>query len=244
MQSGFTLSKGEEVCIRYNEEISQYFPICLCKVCKCNGKWDESKINWNYVLGGENASLFRDYIPFSNETYGETRPIFVTELVKHVKITKNDVFFDLGSGIGNVVMQISLDTGCLAVGIEKELARHEAALRLLEQCKNIEPGIHENVQLLCKDISQDDINLSQATVIYVANLCFDEQLQWKLLEHFSLLKKGTTIITLKSLFGQRNGYKKTRIETFLQQEFSIKGMIGCVSWTTNPINCFVYKKIA
>ena len=33
-------------------------------------------------------------------------PALVGELIKELEITENDVFYDLGSGVGNVVLQV------------------------------------------------------------------------------------------------------------------------------------------
>ena len=187
--------------------------------------------------------LYNDYAPFSNETYGETKPILVAEFIKHLGINKKDTSFDLGSGIGNVVMQVSMDTGCHAVGIEKDPRCHEAALHLLEQCKTIEPDLEEKIQFWCKDLMKDNINFLEATVIYISNWCFSQQLQLELLNQFATLKEGTKTVALKSLFGQRSNQKRARTEPFLRQEPCIKGVVGGFSWTAAPVDCFVYTKI-
>jgi len=36
--------------------------------------------------------------PFSNETYGEIKPSFVSQIVERLQIGSEDVFYDLGSG--------------------------------------------------------------------------------------------------------------------------------------------------
>lgn len=41
-------------------------------------------------------------------------------MIDQIEITKDDVFIDLGSGVGQVVLQMAASTGCKAcVGLEK-----------------------------------------------------------------------------------------------------------------------------
>jgi len=136
-----------------------------------------------------------------------------------------------------------MNTGCRAIGIEKEEARYQASLRLLQQCKEVDPSLEERVQFLSEDLMCNEVDLSEATVIYVNNWCFSEELQLKLLDHFQALKPGTRIVTLKTLFGQRSS-KRRKLESILKQEPSINGPAGSASWTPNPIACYVYRKIA
>ena len=203
----------------------------------------ESRIDWDYVFGGNDS--FKKATAFSNETYGEVKPILVSKIIQHLNITSKDVFYDLGSGIGNVAMQISIETGCKSIGIEKELVHHMAALRLLEQCDKFEPEIAQRVNLWRQDLIHPTLDITNATIIFMNNWCFDQDLHTHLLDHFSTLHDGTFIICTKELFGQRNSCnskKRNKAATFLQQRESIKGPINGVSWTNNPIDCFVYIK--
>jgi H3 lysine-79-specific histone-lysine N-methyltransferase len=236
----FAVSKGEEICIQYDKDISGHFPKCFCS--NCNSKWLETQIDWKYVLGGND---FKKASAFSNETYGEIKPILVSKVIQHLSITSEDVFYDLGSGIGNVVMQVSMETGCRAIGIEKVMSRHTAALRLLEQCGKFEPMLAERVNLYHQDLTQLTADLSDATIVFTSNWCFDQDLHRHLLDHFSVLSKGTTIICTKDLLGQRNSdnsRKRNIATTFLQQRESIKGPLNGVSWTSSHIECFIYVK--
>lgn len=211
----------------------------MCKICNYHGEWDESKINWDLVLY-ENVHKSAS---FSNETYGEIKFHFVTVLIDHLKITKNDVFYDLGSGIGNVVMQVSMDSGCKAIGIEKDIKRHQTALRLLAQCDNIKPGLADRVILWHKDLIWDDIDIMDASVIFMNNWCFSQELELCLLDYFSTLKSGTIVVCLKNLFGARqstNSRKRCKSEEYIQLKEIIKGPKDGVSWTNAQIDCYIY----
>ena len=58
------------------------------------------------------------YKPFSHEVYGETNANLVQFVIDSQAITSDDVFVDLGSGIGQVVLQVAASTQCRAFGIE------------------------------------------------------------------------------------------------------------------------------
>jgi hypothetical protein len=64
------------------------------------------------------SHLLNQYEGFSNNVYGEIKPAFVTEIIKHAEIEPSDIFLDLGSGIGNVVLQVAAECLCESYGIE------------------------------------------------------------------------------------------------------------------------------
>ncbi|KAL3210258.1 hypothetical protein MRX96_037304 [Rhipicephalus microplus] len=60
------------------------------------------------------------YEPFSPEVYGETSFEFVAQMINELEFTPDDVFIDLGSGVGQVVLQVASSTPCkMCIGIEK-----------------------------------------------------------------------------------------------------------------------------
>jgi H3 lysine-79-specific histone-lysine N-methyltransferase len=134
-------------------------------------------VDWSQVV--PTREIFKS-VGFSNETYGEAKLNLISEIIQRLKITQNDFFVDLSSGIGNVVMQVSMNTGCHAVGIEKELGRHQAAVRLLNQCRELQPDVHGRVEFYQKDLMVDNIEkvLLGATVVFMNNYSFGEELKF------------------------------------------------------------------
>jgi H3 lysine-79-specific histone-lysine N-methyltransferase len=60
------------------------------------------------------------YEPFSPEVYGETSFELVHQMIKSIDFSENDSFIDLGSGVGQVVLQVAASTNCkICYGIEK-----------------------------------------------------------------------------------------------------------------------------
>lgn len=61
-----------------------------------------------------------DYEPFSPEVYGETSFEFISQMIDQIPINENDVFIDLGSGVGQVVLQVAALTNAkICIGIER-----------------------------------------------------------------------------------------------------------------------------
>ena len=64
------------------------------------------------------------------DTYGTIEPMGVRKVLDVVNIGPSDVFYDLGSGIGNVVVQVFKETNARkCVGIEIDANRHADALK-------------------------------------------------------------------------------------------------------------------
>ena len=67
---------------------------------------------------GPHVNQLKRYEAFSSEVYGELLPTFVSDIFAATGLTESSLFLDLGSGVGNVVLQASLETGCTSYGIE------------------------------------------------------------------------------------------------------------------------------
>jgi len=51
-------------------------------------------------------TLLNKYQSFTSETYGETNFSQMDKIIQTLNWTEDDVFVDLGSGIGSLVMQV------------------------------------------------------------------------------------------------------------------------------------------
>uniref|UniRef100_A0A2I3GFN4 Histone-lysine N-methyltransferase, H3 lysine-79 specific n=1 Tax=Nomascus leucogenys TaxID=61853 RepID=A0A2I3GFN4_NOMLE len=61
-----------------------------------------------------------NYEPFSPEVYGETSFDLVAQMIDEIKMTDDDLFVDLGSSVGQVVLQVAAATNCKHhYGVEK-----------------------------------------------------------------------------------------------------------------------------
>lgn len=93
--------------------------------------------------------------------YEPTPASVILELVDQIEFTNNDVFYDLGSGLGKVTALVHILTGCTCIGVEYEpsycnYATHRAA----------ELGL-DNIHYINSDARY--INYSDGTVFFLFN---------------------------------------------------------------------------
>lgn len=124
--------------------------------------------------------------------YGET-PFETagTLLGKYARPT-DKIFYDLGSGIGNVVIRAALsDKFTKVTGIEIVGERHELSLKALLQCRPLLPE-KTDVKLIREDFLKADF--SDADIVYVTAVAFGKKLMKDLQSRLTTLKSGTRII--------------------------------------------------
>jgi [histone H3]-lysine79 N-trimethyltransferase len=157
--------------------------------------------------------LVRKYKAFDDSVYGELKPRFMTRIFKETKLRSDQVFVDLGHGVGNCVLQAALEIGCESYGCEKQT--HPAQLAELqekefpERCRmwGIKPG---KVRLIHGDFLETpevDSILKRADVVLINNQAFNPPLMDALKYKFLDLKDGCQIVCLKPF---RDTYFKTR----------------------------------
>lgn len=133
------------------------------------------------------------------ETYGEITFEGVERLMQVLAPTKDDVFYDFGSGIGKMAIHVALASPVTkSVGIEMSSARHqsaEQAYRRLITRYHLEAP--KAIQFIQGDILK--IDSSDATIIYIASTCFTEVFMKQFIQKLSHYKKGLRIVTLSVL---------------------------------------------
>jgi hypothetical protein len=127
---------------------------------------------------GPHVRELRRYTSWTSEVYGELTPRFVSELLRVTSLGPGKLFLDLGSGVGNVVLQAALESGCDAYGCEinKVAARvargHKAQFEV--RCRMWGVG-HGSVELEEGDILDSrrvDELIAKADVVLVNNKVF------------------------------------------------------------------------
>jgi H3 lysine-79-specific histone-lysine N-methyltransferase len=182
-------------------------------------------------------------------TYGELMPVFVHRIFSQTALNSSHVFVDLGSGVGNVVLQSALQTGAESWGIEiMDLAAslgHKQAneLRARARLWNINIGA---MHLLHGDfLDHDKINavLARADVVLVNNKVFGEELNNALLQKFLDLKIGAKVVSLES-FGcaDAKGVRNEQSIAGLFDEERFESGTDCVSWAGESVEYFIATK--
>lgn len=145
-------------------------------------------------------------------TYGELTNDGIKQLLKSID-TKNKIFYDLGSGNGNVVINAITNFPELkkSIGIELSKIRYNNSLNKLSEKKI------SNIEFINNDLLSQEINLNNADIIYISNLCFSENFNIKIAHKLDKeLKSGTHIFSSKPLplTIKHTHYKTTAIQTW------------------------------
>ena len=130
---------------------------------------------------GPKVDKLKRYSAFSSEVYGELMPALTSDILQLTALRPGSLFLDLGSGVGNVVLQAALQSGCSAFGVE---LKESPALLAEEQ--------HRQMRLRCRmwGVAMGDVELemgnmitsarvdelmSKADVVLVNNFVFKEE---------------------------------------------------------------------
>ncbi|KAI8805536.1 histone methylation protein DOT1-domain-containing protein [Cladochytrium replicatum] len=193
------------------------------------------------------SEMLNHYKGFSNNVYGEVKQALVTDFIRNTHLRSKHVFLDMGSGIGNVVLQVAGQVLCESHGVEimeipAKLAQKQADEFLARmkaygrKCGSI--GLLWADFLESKEI--DEI-LKRADVIFVNNYAFDADLNQKILQKFLDVKEGARIISLKSFLstGRINMRNINSIESILTVKEYYFGK-DSVSWMNESGKYFIH----
>ncbi|ESZ98390.1 hypothetical protein SBOR_1268 [Sclerotinia borealis F-4128] len=187
------------------------------------------------------VDLTREYENGTDYVYGELTFAFISRILEADTRMKSDqVFIDLGSGVGNVVIHAALQVGCESWGCEimpnccklasiqkKEFFARCRAWGLSAGSVNLEEGnFLENTKI--------HEAMRRADVILVNNQVFNPDLNQSLVNLFLDLKEGCKIVSLKTFvpdghvmnhYNQHNPINLLRVEkkTFAQGDVSWQG---------------------
>ena len=187
------------------------------------------------------ANQLKHYEAFSNYVYGELLPNFLSKIFKQCNLNQSSIFLDLGSGVGNCVIQAALEYQCkLSAGCEimkeaSDLTEYQYR-ELLERCKimglKLSPVKFLLKQSFVANKAVENI-IKDCDVLLINNFLFDMELNKEVEKLIQNVKVGCKIISLKSL--RRPGYaldfyntdnilSRLKVEKFNFEEDS-------VSWT-------------
>ena len=187
------------------------------------------------------AKKLRHYKAFSNFVYGELLPTFLTQLFNQCQMKPNQVFMDLGSGVGNCVIQAALEHGCkISLGCEiMPMASELTELQMIElkqRCRLMGltlPPVEFRLRESFVDNPRINELITQCDVLLVNNFLFDSKLNREVEKILQHAKIGCKIISLKNLrnfgytidfFDVENILNRLKVEEFEFGENS-------VSWT-------------
>ena len=186
-------------------------------------------------------------------TYGELMPSFAHTIFQQTSLNSKSVFVDLGSGVGNVVLQSALQTGAESWGIElmdnpaKYARRQASELRARSKLWNISLGpitLHHGDFL---DSAPIDTILRRADVVLCNNKVFPQKLNVALLDKFLDLKMGCKVVSLASFvdggFGSKQGTRNEQSIANLFEEERFDSGTYSVSWAGESVEYFIATKV-
>ncbi len=127
--------------------------------------------------------------PSYSLTYGETPYSTAISIFNTVQVKDNDVFFDLGSGTGNVTLFANIYFHIESTGIDLVSYFIEKSNLIAKEMKL------EHIRFIEGDFLEED--LSEGTIFYMNCLTFNQELRKKLAEKIiNSIKEGSRIISI------------------------------------------------
>ncbi|KAF2977047.1 hypothetical protein EK904_012969, partial [Melospiza melodia maxima] len=187
-----------------------------------------------------------NYEPFSPEVYGETSFDLVAQMIDEIKMTEDDLFVDLGSGVGQVVLQVAAATNCKHhYGVEKaDIPAKYAETMDREFRKWMKWYGKKHAEYTVSDTQlQTGIHTPvQSFVIFVNNFAFGPEVDHQLKERFANMKEGGRIVSSKPfapLNFRINSRNLSDIGTIMRV-VELSPLKGSVSWTGKPVSYYLH----
>lgn len=205
---------------------------------------------YNYSVD-EPAELNK-YSPFSSETYGETSFEFMAQLIERnqFKPGEQDIFIDLGSGVGHLVLQLAATLKCKkCYGIEIADRPAGYAKKMVERFKfwmNWHGKIYTDFEIFHGDFFDKQYTeiIRSATYIFVNNFAFKPDDDHKLKQKFLDLKDGTQILSSKPFCSPKSRVSERHLSDLgsIMQVIEIQPDLkkDTVSWTPKPLPYYLH----
>lgn len=182
------------------------------------------------------------------QVYGETSFDLVCQMIDQINVTAEDIFIDLGSGVGQVVLQMAAATPCkICLGIEKA----EVPSRYAESMNR---HFREWMQWYGKKFGEYKLikgdflteehreKINSASIVFVNNFAFGPTVDHQLKERFADLKDGARIVSSKSfcpLNFRITDRNLSDIGTIMHVS-EMSPLRGSVSWTGKPVSYYLH----
>ncbi|TGZ68637.1 hypothetical protein CRM22_004162 [Opisthorchis felineus] len=188
------------------------------------------------------------YPPFSPQVYGETSFELISQMIDTVKITSEDHFIDLGSGVGQVVLQVAACSEAkFCYGVEKAEYPAICASRLDMEFqrwmafygKSYCPYLLERGDFLSSDFQE---RITSATVLFANNFAFGPEVDHQLKQRFANLKEGARIISSKAFCPLNFRITDRNLGDIgsIMHVSCLNPIQDAVSWTDKPFSYYVH----
>jgi hypothetical protein len=135
---------------------------------------------------------------------------FVDKMLTSVHLHKTSTFWDLNCGVGNIAVQVNLETGCQSFGLELVPLRVRIAKALVDEYKTactMWGFSTEDIGIELGDLHNDEFwdRIKTADLILLNNLVFEpvtDHIFWGKLQS---IKLGASVVVLKQLEIKQGG---------------------------------------
>jgi SAM-dependent methyltransferase len=172
-------------------------------------------------------------------------------MVRLLKVTEDDTFYDLGCGNGSVLFQVAFMTGARCVGVElsphnAEVARQAWAV-LRPQLEKKAGRRMPEVTIITGDIGElcaaADF-FGPRPVILTSNLLFPKSVTCFMAERFRQLPIGTRILCFDDLYPHTRSVAASRdpeaFELFTMEDYVWQEM--SVEWCVRPGPFYIHRR--
>ncbi|CAH8580066.1 unnamed protein product [Dicrocoelium dendriticum] len=188
------------------------------------------------------------YPPFSPQVYGETSFELICQMINTINISSDDTFIDLGSGVGQVVLQVAASTDAkFCYGIEKAEYPALCARRLDSEFrswmafygKSYRPYLLERGDFLSPECQE---RISSAGVLFANNFAFGPEVDHQLKQRFANLKEGARIISSKAFCPLNFRITDRNLGDIgsIMHVYCLNPIQDAVSWTDKPFSYYVH----
>jgi len=206
-------------------------------------------MNQAYSKAITNPEELNYYEPFSPEVYGETSFDLVAEVIKHTHIKESDIFLDLGSGVGQVVLQVAATVGCKCYGIEKADIPSKYAEKLdREFVKWMDwyGKSYGEYEIMRGDFLDPEFTeiFQSATVIFTNNFAFGPKLNHELKLRFAAnVRDGTKIVSSREFCPLNFRITSRNLSDIgsIMHVAELSPLKGSVSWTHKPVTYYLHE---
>uniref|UniRef100_A0A0A9XZ65 Histone-lysine N-methyltransferase, H3 lysine-79 specific n=1 Tax=Lygus hesperus TaxID=30085 RepID=A0A0A9XZ65_LYGHE len=243
-----TYEQLQDLCHKWNSTVDNYIVGKTFVENKASLPQAQHIIGQVYNKSVVCPERLNQYTAFSSHVYGETSPKMVSHMIKQLQITEDDIFLDLGSGVGQVVLQMAAAANFkLCIGIETCEVPCEYAVGL-------EQEFHKTMKWYGKYYSKFHLYkgdflekpyrevILKSTIIFANNFAFGPEVDHHLKEIFADLDDGVRIVSSKEFsainfrINQRN---LSDIGTIMNVS-AMKPFEGAVSWTNSKVCFFMH----
>lgn len=137
------------------------------------------------------------------QAYGELREGEALRLLRWARLTPDDALFDLGAGVGKLVLLAACATPVgRAVGVELSAHHHAVATGVLTDLLRGLPagdaqGLRDRVSFVRDDLRR--VDLTGATVVYACSNCFPDEVRAALAARAHAAPRLRALLTTREL---------------------------------------------